>query len=448
MLVPLTQACALLALSSVALSAPVQQIPFSDTSIAQPKLSLASLNIEPSLRSRLDQHIASLPEKRLVQLADDAQPIEVTEGEKSILVMKGIRFVDVTEEDPALVAAAQVAIAGQGASKHTPFPAAVHFQTVPDLCSSNQTDAFPTKLSYSVKQAQPLFDTISLERMKTFLTRFSGFHTRYYRSSTGKQSQEFLLNHVKEIIKSNPKIADSISVKEFPHSWGQNSIILRFEPSSKASALRKKQGKEQVVILGAHQDSTNMFPFLAAPGADDDGSGTTTLVEALTVLVNASFIPSDHPVEFHWYSAEEGGLLGSQAVAQSYARDGKKVRSMLQMDMTAFVKPGTTPTYGIIRDFVSPEFTDLVALLIDEYGDISRTDTQCGYACSDHASWSKVGAPSAFAIESSFPDSNKKIHSSGDTIQNEGFSFEHMRSFVRLSVGMTLEMGGAEKLFS
>ncbi|KDE09211.1 hypothetical protein MVLG_00533 [Microbotryum lychnidis-dioicae p1A1 Lamole] len=422
MLVPLTQACALLALSSVALSAPVQQIPFSDTSIAQPKLSLASLNIEPSLRSRLDQHIASLPEKRLVQLADDAQPIEVTEGEKSILVMKGIRFVDVTEEDPALVAAAQVAIAGQ--------------------------DAFPTKLSYSVKQAQPLFDTISLERMKTFLTRFSGFHTRYYRSSTGKQSQEFLLNHVKEIIKSNPKIADSISVKEFPHSWGQNSIILRFEPSSKASALRKKQGKEQVVILGAHQDSTNMFPFLAAPGADDDGSGTTTLVEALTVLVNASFIPSDHPVEFHWYSAEEGGLLGSQAVAQSYARDGKKVRSMLQMDMTAFVKPGTTPTYGIIRDFVSPEFTDLVALLIDEYGDISRTDTQCGYACSDHASWSKVGAPSAFAIESSFPDSNKKIHSSGDTIQNEGFSFEHMRSFVRLSVGMTLEMGGAEKLFS
>ncbi|SCZ88343.1 BZ3500_MvSof-1268-A1-R1_Chr2-1g04348 [Microbotryum saponariae] len=422
MLVPLTQACALLALSSVALSAPVQQIPFSDTSIAQPELSLASLNIEPSIRSRLDQHIASLPEKRLVRLADDAQPIEVTEGEKSILVMKGIRFVDVTEEDPALVAAAQVAIAGQ--------------------------DAFPTKLSYSVKQAQPLFDTISLERMKTFLTRFSGFHTRYYRSSTGKQSQEFLLNHVKEIIKSNPKIADSISVKEFPHSWGQNSIILRFEPSSKASALRKKQGKEQVVILGAHQDSTNMFPFLAAPGADDDGSGTTTLVEALTVLVNASFIPSDHPVEFHWYSAEEGGLLGSQAVAQSYARDGKKVRSMLQMDMTAFVKPGTTPTYGIIRDFVSPEFTDLVALLIDEYGDISRTDTQCGYACSDHASWSKVGAPSAFAIESSFPDSNKKIHSSGDTIQNEGFSFEHMRSFVRLSVGMTLEMGGAETLFS
>ncbi|SCV72100.1 BQ2448_4794 [Microbotryum intermedium] len=432
MLVPITQACALLALSSVAISAPFRQIPFLDNTVAKPsELSLASLNIEPSLRSRLDDHIASLPEKRLVQLAEDAQPIEVSEGEKSILVMKGIRFVDVTEEDPALVAAANVAMADQGA-------------VISPRLGKN---AFPTKLSYTLKQAQPLFDAISLSRMKTFLTKFSGFHTRYYRSSTGRESQLFLLNHIKEIIKSNPKIADSISVKEFPHPWGQNSIILRFEPSSKAPALRKKQGKEQVVILGAHQDSTNYLPFLAAPGADDDGSGTTTLVEALTVLVNASFIPSDHPVEFHWYSAEEGGLLGSQAIAQSYAKDGKKVRSMLQMDMTAFVKPGTTPTYGIIRDFVSPEFTDLVALLIDEYGDISRTDTQCGYACSDHASWSKVGAPSAFAIESSFPDSNKKIHSTGDTIQNEGFSFEHMQSFVRLSVAMTLEMAGAEKLF-
>jgi leucyl aminopeptidase len=116
-----------------------------------------------------------------------------------------------------------------------------------------------------------------------------------------------------------------------------------------------------------------MLPFLPAPGADDDGSGTTTLVEAFSSLVNHSFIPSLYPVEFHWYSAEEGGLLGSQAVAQAYAKEGKRVRSMLQMDMTAWVKPGTEPTFGIIRDFVSPEFTDLVALLVDEYGEPSSS---------------------------------------------------------------------------
>lgn len=47
--------------------------------------------------------------------------------------------------------------------------------------------------------------------------------------------------------------------------------------------------------------------------ADDDGSGTTTSVTAFASLVNASFVPSTHPVEFHFYSAEEGGLRESSS---------------------------------------------------------------------------------------------------------------------------------------
>lgn len=86
-----------------------------------------------------------------------------------------------------------------------------------------------------------------------------------------------------------------------------------------------------VTILGAHQDSTNFLPFLAAPGADDDGSGTVTILEALRALVTAGFQP-ESDVEWHWYSAEEGGLLGSQEVAAEYERQGTKVRAMLQQD--------------------------------------------------------------------------------------------------------------------
>lgn len=78
-----------------------------------------------------------------------------------------------------------------------------------------------------------------------------------------------------------------------------------------------------------------MWPFLAAPGiydsflsrnirlvpffagADDDGSGTVTILEAYRALIASEFTPN-RTVEFHWYSAEEGGLLGSQAVAKDY----------------------------------------------------------------------------------------------------------------------------------
>lgn len=65
-----------------------------------------------------------------------------------------------------------------------------------------------------------------------------------------------------------------------------------------------------------------MWPFLPAPGkrpythahlcmlltsvsqgADDDGSGTVTILEAYRALLESDFKPN-RTVEFHWYSAE------------------------------------------------------------------------------------------------------------------------------------------------
>lgn len=67
--------------------------------------------------------------------------------------------------------------------------------------------------------------------------------------------------------------------------------------------------------------------------------------------------------------------------------------------VTAFVKPGTEPRVGIVSDFVSTPLTDFVRLLVKTYLQIPPVETKLGYAGSDHASWTKVGVPSAFAIE-------------------------------------------------
>ena len=64
-----------------------------------------------------------------------------------------------------------------------------------------------------------------------------------------------------------------------------------------------------------------------------DGTGTVNLIEILRALVAADWKPKT-PVEFHWYSGEEGGLLGSQDIASSYADKGVKVKAMMQLDMT------------------------------------------------------------------------------------------------------------------
>lgn len=86
-----------------------------------------------------------------------------------------------------------------------------------------------------------------------------------------------------------------------------------------------------LTILGAHQDSMNyLFPLLPAPGADDDCSGTVSILEAFRVLATSGFIPINGPVEFHWYAAEEGGLLGSQAIARYKKESGARIGAMME----------------------------------------------------------------------------------------------------------------------
>ncbi|WVQ84463.1 hypothetical protein IAT38_006615 [Cryptococcus sp. DSM 104549] len=395
---------AILALPLLAAAIPTakEQITFQESGSAIEGLAAAA-GAEAQSGFSLD-----LKELRLVQFAHDEPPVWITELEKIEAKAKGLRFFDITET-PSL-----------GFSSYL-LPSA-----------ANVKYSYPTPGNYT-KEIKSYIKSLDIDHMKEFLTKFSSFRTRYYRSDTGKESQQFLLGKLKEITKPH----SGISIKEFPHPWGQNSIIVRFAPE------KKKDEKAPVTIVGAHQDSTNSWPFLPAPGADDDGSGTTSSLEALRALVSANYTPST-PLEFHYFSAEEGGLLGSQAVAKAYEDKGTKVLAMLQMDMTAWVKEGTEESVGVIQDFVDPGLTEFIESLVVKYLAIPPVKTQCSYACSDHASFAKAGYQSAFAIEGTFENSNtRNIHTTQDTMDHPEFSFTHMREFSKLVIAFAVELAGS-----
>ena len=78
----------------------------------------------------------------------------------------------------------------------------------------------------------------------------------------------------------------------------------------------------------------------------------------------------ENTVEFHWYSAEEGGLLGSQAIFQSYEKTGRDIKAMLQQDMTGYVQgtldAGKPESVGVITDFVDPALTTFIKEIVTE----------------------------------------------------------------------------------
>lgn len=71
-------------------------------------------------------------------------------------------------------------------------------------------------------------------------------------------------------------------------------------------------------------------------GSDDNGSGSTTILEAFRVLLTNSTIAaggSPNTIEFHFYAGEEAGLLGSQAIFNSYSSSKRTISAMLNQDM-------------------------------------------------------------------------------------------------------------------
>ncbi|KAL2810869.1 hypothetical protein BJX63DRAFT_422723 [Aspergillus granulosus] len=332
-------------------------------------------------------------EKYLIELA----PYDtrwVTEEEKWALKLDGVNFIDITEEQNIGVSSA---------------------------LDTGAYVTYPQQMGYE-QNVNGLLPSLSKDNMKKDLEKFTSFHTRYYKSNDGIEAASWLYDQVQKVITDSKADEWGATVQKFNHPWGQFSIIARIP------GLTNK-----TVVLGAHLDSINLFlpSLLGAPGADDDGSGTVTILEGLRGLLKSEIIAhaqAPNTIEFHWYSAEEGGMLGSQAIFSKYKKDQHDIKAMLQQDMTGFIdgtlEAGQKEAIAVMVDYVDGGLTAFLKTVIATYCNIPFTETKCGYACSDHTSASKYGYPSAMATESKMELSNKHIHTTDDTIRH--LSFDHM----------------------
>ncbi|KAJ3214907.1 Leucine aminopeptidase 1 [Dinochytrium kinnereticum] len=267
---------------------------------------------------------------------------------------------------------------------------------------------------------KPLTANISIPHLESWLTKFTSFKTRYYQSSSGAESSLWLLDQVKEVA-AGAVDGVKVTARKFDHPWPQASTIVRVE------AVGGEEGLP-IVVAGAHQDY-------------DDGSGSVTIFEAYRVLITSGFIPV-RPIEFHWYSAEEGGLLGSQKVVAQYKQDNIPVAGVFHADMTGWKPPGKEEVIGLATDFTDKELTGFVKSLVESYSSVRWEDTKCGYACSDHASWTKAGFAAGFTFEAAFDDHSPYIHTTNDDVSH--IDFQHVAKFSEIVLAFAVELSLAK----
>ena len=92
----------------------------------------------------------------------------------------------------------------------------------------------------------------------------------------------------------------------------------------------------QYIVVGGHHDSisNNSDPYVFAPGADDNASGSVAALEMARVMMASGYQPRTS-VRFVTFAAEEFGLWGSKHHAQTANQAGDNIRLMINHDMIA-----------------------------------------------------------------------------------------------------------------
>jgi len=179
---------------------------------------------------------------------------------------------------------------------------------------------------------------VSADRLRAIDTRLVAFGTRNGYSETLNNpkrgvyaARAWLAAQFREIGKSS---GGRLTVDYDTYVQPKNDRIVRdVEISSVIATLKGDDPQRGLVIVSSHFDDCNSKctdPTLDAPGADDNGSAVSAVLEVARVLAPLHFPAT---IVFICFDGEDLGLLGSANYAKSLKDRGAKVEADINNDI-------------------------------------------------------------------------------------------------------------------
>ncbi|VTR99164.1 M28 family peptidase [Tuwongella immobilis] len=199
--------------------------------------------------------------------------------------------------------------------------------------------------------------------------------------------------------------------------------------------------KDQTIIIGAHYDHLGYGErgSLARSaedrkkihyGADDNGSGTTTVLELARRFAGMKD-RQGRRIVFMLFSGEERGLLGSAYYCQKQPLFPlESTASMLNLDMVGRLRDDKIQVWGTGS---SPGFDSLFEKLNKDFG-FKAQKIPSGGGPSDHASFNGKNIPVFFL----FTDLHDQYHRPTDTVDT--INFEGMAKIANFSERLATEL--------
>lgn len=219
-------------------------------------------------------------------------------------------------------------------------------------------------------------------------------------------------------------------------AMGYTPTVQAFGGSTGENVIAVKTGlvhPDRKVVICGHYDALPGGP-VNAPAADDDGSGTCSVLEAMRVLAPFSF---ENSIVFALWDEEEQGKVGSAYYAGVAAANDDTLLAVINMDAIAYDGDGD----GLLRIHTRPTANSLAikdtALMVNTaYGlNLNIAINNPGATYSDHASFWTEGYGAILVIEDFDNDGNPHYHTPTDLLQY--MDLPYWQDLTRLSIATT-----------
>ncbi len=259
---------------------------------------------------------------------------------------------------------------------------------------------------------------------------------------------------------SGSAVFQRIAQGEFgdPMEFGAKSMSLRVGVKTEETFTKNVIGilegsdpalKNEYVAIGAHYDHVGINPNAPGPdkiynGADDDGSGTVSVLAMAEALSRSAQKPK-RSILFIWHAGEEKGLWGSEYFTDHPTVPITSIITQLNIDMIGRYQNPGDENHPKNKALPKPNEIFLIGskMMSTELGEVSEAtnkaflnlsfnykyddpnDPERFFYRSDHFNYARKGIPIIFYMDGSHAD----YHQVSDSV--EKINFEAMEKTVR-----------------
>lgn len=290
----------------------------------------------------------------------------------------------------------------------------------------DKTAKLPVEREFkTIKEANPeieaMVSQVNSTNVWNNIQHLQDYGTRLYSSSQAIQAQNWLKSQYESL-------GLLVSLQDFPYSPASSDNVVAIQPGAVFP--------DQYIVIGGHYDSY-AFSGSSLPGADDNASGTAGVLEVARVLSQYQFNKS---IVYCAFSAEEIGLVGSEAWVDWAVGQNLNIEAYLNLDMIGYLNPGDAIHTDIIAPVSADPLAEFYKQIVQTYvSGFEAFDGTLSGGDSDHTSFNNAGIMGIFPFEDS-DDYSPFIHSANDLLGTSVNSQLQLEKFTQAGVAFVAQL--------